>query len=453
MISYEELKASLDANISLMEQKVAVIDNLRINREKLPNTEQMKLLDSGSTQHSSIIALMLQAKSNARAEHGINYQPVIIKDHESLDKLKDIVKQKYDSKQPLHYDLIIQMPDPERGDAHCTPLQIHSNGDNMEIFHIDAAGVITNLPFILQVANTVKIDSKLYYNNAIQKDIFSCSTFSIQDLNSMTNLGAKNLNQSLNSMESIRAKEHGTCDILKLSPRFVKNAQSGKAIRENLANEANRTVIVSKNKTLEQHVEDYSITVEVAEQATGAITRKKQNRAIDYKTLKYLKAARDELDEIYKKGGEQMVRKVIAERMGGIIFDPKPAQELTKADKYKIMQSTKDILTNNKDIISFNNEMDKFIDQLTVDKIGKQATDQDKQQIRERVEAKLEKIIAKSPEKDIYTQALQLMKQKDTVKDIGNIICRQQHNNGNNKDASLPRVQQAKHKTEYRHSI
>ncbi|WP_342271354.1 hypothetical protein [Candidatus Tisiphia endosymbiont of Parasteatoda lunata] len=103
----------------------------------------------------------------------------------------------------------------------------------------------------------MKIDSKLYYNNAIQKDIFSCSTFSIQDLNSMTNLGAKNLNQSLNSIESIRAKEHGTCDILKLSPRFVKNAQSGKAIRENLANEANRTVIVSKNKTLEQHIEDY----------------------------------------------------------------------------------------------------------------------------------------------------------------------------------------------------
>ncbi len=45
------------------------------------------------------------------------------------------------------------MPDPERGHAHCTPLQIHYNGDNMEIFHIDAAGVITNLPFILQVTS------------------------------------------------------------------------------------------------------------------------------------------------------------------------------------------------------------------------------------------------------------------------------------------------------------
>ncbi|WP_342271156.1 hypothetical protein [Candidatus Tisiphia endosymbiont of Parasteatoda lunata] len=140
-------------------------------------------------------------------------------------------------------------------------------------------------------------------------------------------------------------------------------------------------------------------------------------------------------------------------RQTQVIFIPRPIQELTKADKYKIMQSTKDILTNNKGIISFNNEMDKFIDQLTVDKIGKQATDQDKQQIRERVEAKLEKIIAKSPEKDIYTQALQLMKQKDTVKDIGNIIHNQKHTNDSSKATSLLRTQQVKHNTGYRNSI
>ncbi|WP_250311222.1 hypothetical protein [Rickettsia endosymbiont of Oedothorax gibbosus] len=111
------------------------------------------------------------------------------------------------------------------------------------------------------------------------------------------------------------------------------------------------------------------------------------------------------------------------------------------------MQSTKNILTSDhKDIISFNNEMDKFIDQLTVDKIGKQANEQDKQQIRERIEAKLEKIITKSPDKEIFTQALQLMKQKDTVKDIGNIMCNQKLSNDSNKTTLLPNVQQQKHK-------
>ncbi|WP_341756829.1 MULTISPECIES: hypothetical protein [unclassified Candidatus Tisiphia] len=444
MPSYRELKESLDAKIALVEKKIAIIDDLRINKDKHATTEQMELLKPGDQMHPEEIALALQAKSNARAEHGINYQPVLITNQDSLNKLKAVVQQKYDSKQPCHYDLILQT----KG-HHSTPLQIDSDGDTIKLFCTDAAGLKNHLYHfwgILDIAESVKIDTNIYFDGGIQTSKFGCATFSIQDLNTMSNLDPKNLEQHL-----LPASNKGK--IPNLHPRFVKNAQSSKAIRDNLTNEENKTIIVSKNKTLEQHVEDYSITVEVAEQDTGAITRKKQNRAIDYKTLKYLKSARDELDEIYKKGREQMVRKVIAERMGGIIFDPKPAQELTKADKYKIMQSTKDILTNNKDIISFNNEMDKFIDQLTVDKIGKQATDQDKQQIRERVEAKLEKIIAKSPEKDIYTQALQLMKQKDTVKDIGNIICRQQHNNGNNKDASLPRVQQAKHKTEYRHSI
>ncbi|OZG31274.1 hypothetical protein [Rickettsia endosymbiont of Culicoides newsteadi] len=118
------------------------------------------------------------------------------------------------------------------------------------------------------------------------------------------------------------------------------------------------------------------------------------------------------------------------------------------------MQSTKDILTSNhKDIISFNNEMDKFIDQLTIDKIGKQANEQDKQQIRERIEAKLEKIITKSPDKEIFTQALQLMKQKDTVKDIRNIMHNQKLGNGSNKTTSLLRLQQQRHKAEYRNSM
>ncbi|MCC8399117.1 MAG: hypothetical protein LN563_00800 [Rickettsia endosymbiont of Platyusa sonomae] len=458
ILNYKELKNRLNKDIELMEIKIAIIDNLRTNKDKqATGMEYIVLLNSLPPLHSSVIALMLQAKSNARAEHGIDYQPVIIKDQESLDRLKIIVQQNVNTHQPFHYDLILQMPDPEREDVgHSTPLQIHSDGNNIDFFHIDAAGDKTNLPSILEVANTVNVDSKLYYKG-IQKDSFSCATFSIQDLNSMANLGAETLNQSLSTLMHLPDggyKISSPPDISKLPPRFVKNAQSSEAIRENLANEKNKTVIVSKNKTLEQHVEDYSMTMGVVGQI-DAITKKQQNRAIDYKTLKYLQSARNELEKIYQKGGEELVQQVIAERTGGIIFSPRPPHELTKADKYKIMQSTKNILTSNhKDIISFNNEMDKFIDQLTVDKIGKQANEQDKQQIREKVEAKLEKIITKSPdEKEIFTQALQLMKQKDTVKDIGNIMHNQKLGNGSNKTTSLLRLQQQRYKAEYRNSM
>ncbi|MCC8372329.1 MAG: hypothetical protein LN568_06365 [Rickettsia endosymbiont of Pseudomimeciton antennatum] len=453
MLSYEELKARLDENIAIMEEKIAIIDDLRANKKKHPTTEQEKVLNSGKPSYPEEIALMLQAKSNARAEHGIDYQPVLIKDEEGLSKLKAIVQQNFHSKKPFHYDLIIQTTEEgrERG-IHCTPLQIDSDGDNIKLFHIDSVGSrnLVNFWSILAVADSIKVDTNLYYDEkgGTQQDKFSCSAFSIQDLNTMSNLGAKSLSQYLPPSESNDKRTMSA-----LHPRFVKNAQSSAAIRENLTNEENKTVIVSKNKTIEQHVEDYSITVAVAEQATGKVIEKKQNRAIDYKTLKYLKSARDELERIYQKGGEELVQKIITQRTGGIIFTPRPIQELTKANKYKIMQSTKDILTNHQDIISFNKEMDQFIDQLTVDKIGKQANDQDKQQIRERVEAKLEKIIEKSSEKDIFRQALDLMRQKDSIKDIGNVMHSQKHGNDSNKATSLLRTQQAKYKAEYRNSI
>ncbi|WP_250312046.1 hypothetical protein [Rickettsia endosymbiont of Oedothorax gibbosus] len=65
ILDYEELKTRLDKSIALMEKKIAIIDDLRSNKEKTPTTEQMEILSSGERLHTEGTALALQAKSNA----------------------------------------------------------------------------------------------------------------------------------------------------------------------------------------------------------------------------------------------------------------------------------------------------------------------------------------------------------------------------------------------------
>ncbi len=83
-----------------------------------------------------------------------------------MNKVVNIVKQKTNSKQPFHYDLILQL----KGN-HCTPLQIDSDGDTTKLFCIDSVPMkehLYNLWDMLNIADSVNTEVNIYPDGGIQ---------------------------------------------------------------------------------------------------------------------------------------------------------------------------------------------------------------------------------------------------------------------------------------------
>ncbi|MBP7190353.1 MAG: hypothetical protein KA998_03840, partial [Rickettsiaceae bacterium] len=161
-----------------LREKLAVLqeENELINRTQ-ESKKPLKEKDIDSVNRlippfsSEEIMLMLQAKSDKRRAKGRpSYCPFLIDDankNKFINFLAGISKDK-----PFHYDIILT------NGNHCTPLQIHSDGIDIRMFSLDAAGDNRNQQAIEEIEDALGIIS---YNNSevgTQKDSISCSIYS-----------------------------------------------------------------------------------------------------------------------------------------------------------------------------------------------------------------------------------------------------------------------------------
>ncbi len=130
------------------------------------------------------------------------------------------------------------------------------------------------------------VDFYGYTKAGIQSNQTSCSVFSLQHLNNLSNLTAS------------ETPNIAVDKAIKLPAVFLKNIQSTSQLPEYYRDNQLRTVDKQGMIKLEDHIAQYSITVDVAAVGDKPKTEKIKNYAIDYKTHKYLEAARERLSEL-----------------------------------------------------------------------------------------------------------------------------------------------------------
>lgn len=288
---YLKIKKLLEEKILAIEVKTNIINECKKNG-KAATLEQARILDERLVPMSdNEIALMLEAKAmkrNLKKNKTNLYEPFLItkENEEEFNKMLSSLPED----QAFHYDIVI------KNGAHCTPMQIHSDGTGkVRTFFIDAAGDYKNISTALQYGSSLNAEEHMVFRTGAQKDSFSCSIFSIQDLNSMSKLSQEELiSSTMNNSKS---------DPINLNPRFMKNSQSVTELKAYIeANQDKKGKVVSKNKNLEEHISDFSITVETGKEANGTIETKVKNVSATLKTAKYLKSALAMLEEKYSNG-------------------------------------------------------------------------------------------------------------------------------------------------------
>ncbi len=288
-IDLNNTEKRLDKCIELTTQHIALLDEIRARPDKKATFEEKKTLLAFNRPllDANILALMLEAKARKRKAKGQgSYNPVLIgmDDNISVLEFEYKISELIYNREPFHYDCILMSSD------HCSPMQIHSDGEQVRLFYIDAATYPRHLPFFNSFRTKYSNVSVYGYNGGIQSDDISCPIFSIQHLN---NLSQRLLN---------RPEPYGL-EIFSLSPIFLKHIQSTSSLPEYYRLHGAETMDKKHEKTLQMHVDEYSISVDVANTLDASLTTTKTlNVSMAYKTYKYLLAARHQLMELKESG-------------------------------------------------------------------------------------------------------------------------------------------------------
>lgn len=289
----EVIKASLTKRLLLEEAQLMFHQQLKKAAQQptpseLSNLGYSKLGGPGA----DIIALMLEAKASKRQLKGETYQPLLIKTSDYCVKwmFKNLISEKIKLRLPFRYDCILYS---HKG--HCSAMQIEFDGEKTRLFYIDAVGNKENLPFAQLIAENYA--QELYFSEPhLQLDSYNCSIFSIQHLNNLSNRSEKERTSITDTVDN------------PIAPVFLKNIQSISALNKIYSTRKTQPINKIQTKTLEQHVEKFSVSLTTASKSTI------RNFAIIDKHYKYLKAAATKFEELLAEGGEDLVLSTIDSR-------------------------------------------------------------------------------------------------------------------------------------------
>ncbi len=308
MPGYTEIKQDLIAGLNKIKPIIQTIDELRINHTVAIEEKAKEIVNFQLQQSPEIIALMLEAKARKRnkklLEQGIEnveYNPFMLCEADDYEKFIDYLTG-LPKDQPFHYDIIFRP-----GDIHSTGLQIDYDGNNkMRIFYIETGANVNSIERE-EIDKILDAELHSYTEGKVQKAGYGCSIFSKQHLNKMSD----------NQREGVELLKADDNQLVDLSPVFLKHIQNFELADKVKEAHLGEEFFIDKRhrKTFEQHLEDYTITVEAANKL-GVPQTKKMNTSILYKTEKYLKEALKTLEEIHERGGEEALEQVLDNRNG-----------------------------------------------------------------------------------------------------------------------------------------
>lgn len=317
------LKRELSNHTAISTTKKDVIQRLT-ETKKTAEDADLDSLDQPILLSNLALALILEAKAksiNSKAEReGINhFQPFLIDNEEMANKFKTHISEKIEGNQPFEYYVIYRVPMP-----HCTAAKLYYDGAEIKrLFYID--------PLKNPETDNIKLIRDLIYDIGRNNSFYSlenklaagygCETFALQNLNALKNMTIEEAEKSLTSSRLVPFYELEN-QIQKIEdPRLLRNSQISNAP---MTIDENKPVDKKQTQTLLDYISTRSIHVE----HIGGI--KRQNRAIDLKTGKYLEAASSLLKEWEESGftSENIIqtleRRMVC-NMNFDIFNTKPS--------------------------------------------------------------------------------------------------------------------------------
>jgi hypothetical protein len=288
-LDIEKLEYKLKEALTISNRRIALLDKIRARPRMLATKEeqlQLRKEDAYGEQNicvpalpKEVVALMLEQKTKKKKYE--KYKPFILDISNERQRLEFSYKLKKltEAKKPFHYDLILFKP------THYSPLQIDYDGEKVRMFYIDAAGDTRNLPFVSSLGDSlsVKEGDLLIKEGGLQFDHSSCSTFSIQHLNTL--------------FSSMAARDSMGEELI--DPALMKHIQSTTKLKEYIEKKGDQSDLLvnpSTHRTLKAHINNYNISVKTSDAANGQA--KLENHSVDYKTNKYLKEALRKLEQL-----------------------------------------------------------------------------------------------------------------------------------------------------------
>ena len=298
----DELRVNLRQMLEHSSRRVALLDGIRSRADKTATKEESRHLNAESGDYAvgsasdDIVALMLDVKAEKRLEKGLDYRPFLLKAKDLVTKwcIDQSIAQHVEAGLPFHYDFIL------KDGPHCSPLQVDFDGVQLRVFYIDAAGDRRNAPYAQALGKKHRDTERyLFPSGGIQFDHASCSVFSIQDLNNLTKL-------SLDEKKTLATEAIPNGLPAALAPAFIKNIQRPSKLGEYYELNKDKTIDKKGKRRLEQHLDDYSISVDISNASDKAEMRT-QNHAVSYKVHKYLQAAMIQLDQLDDLEAERLI--------------------------------------------------------------------------------------------------------------------------------------------------
>lgn len=289
----EEIRETLHHQLAISTKRIKLLDEIRKREDKRATQEETHHLQSRESFYSlapattEMIALMLEAKAEKRRQKHSRYEPFLINDDDILGKwaLEINIAKLVSEKQPFRYDFILKT------DVHCSPMQIYFDGKRLRLFYIDAIGDPKNHAYASSFQQTNPgAEAYMFTGGGIQFDHSSCAIFSLQHLNNLSN-------RSLEERATLATTPGKLKEPFALAPVFLKNIQTTSKLDKYYKRHANATIDKQGTKSIKEHIDDYSITVDISTAGEGSIT-KTQNHALAYKNHKYLHAALTKLDQL-----------------------------------------------------------------------------------------------------------------------------------------------------------
>lgn len=288
-----------------------MLDQLR-QTNAAATIEQTTIINSLLLTHSpDVIALMLESKSrkrNKKLEEKGNikerYEPFLLCEYQDINNFR-----KYLAGLPkghiCNYDIILRP-----NDAHSSALQIHTNELGTRVFFVEVAADINKDERNL-LAEATGANLHIYKQGKIQNSDYGCTIFSIQNLNIMNRL----------IKEGTYLKE-GDSTLSELDPSFLKHIQSLNHAQSYQESNSSKELFVDKhkNKTLEKHIDDFTITVQASD-SQGNLQPKRRNFSTLYKTKKYLESALNVLESLPQINQEQELENIMSVRNGRNIIN------------------------------------------------------------------------------------------------------------------------------------
>lgn len=304
----ETLETELEDALEVSERRIVLLDEIMARPDKKATPDEVTLLTKrpntlteGDVPYvlypfsDDLVALLLEIKSQKRTakraedDSVVAYNPFLLLASDLLLRMvfDFMISELLDKKEPFQFDFII------KDEVHCSPVQIISDGEKVSLFYIDAIGHPINFFYIKSLMKDKNIQSFIH-EGGLQSDRSSCAMFSIQHLNHLSN-------SVFDEKATLGAGAEGSID--SLAPGFIKNTQTLKELPTYLQTHPDASIDKKKKKRLDEHIAQFSITVEVA--SPQGIVTKSQNYALAYKTHKYLRNALAKLKVLKAEGIEQ----------------------------------------------------------------------------------------------------------------------------------------------------